>query len=158
MPTGFVRHHHSGHFRFITCSCFRHKPLLGTPELRDLFHQILLQTTARYEAQLEPWVLMPNHIHLILTEPKQGTIATVLQVLKQRYAVAMKKMDPDLYRRIEHETAHPPPMPVWETRYYDFNLIDPETYDEKVHYIHQNPVRAGLSATAADYQWSSYPR
>lgn len=157
MPTGLVRYHHEGHFHFITCSCFRHKPLLATPHLRDLFQQILFQTAARYRFQLQAWVIMPNHIHLILTEPKVKSVATIMQVLKQRYAVAMKKADPALYRQIEQETAHPPPMPIWETRYYDFNLTDPETYDEKVHYIHQNPVRAGLSKSAADYKWSSHP-
>ena len=92
---------------------------------------------------------MPNHIHLILSEPKQGTIATVLQILKQRYTVAMKRSDPTLYQQIEHETAHPPPMPVWETRYYDFSILDPDTYDDKVHYIHQNPARSVLAQTAA---------
>ena len=78
MPTGLVRHHNSGHFHFVPCSCFRHKPLLGTAPLRDLFQQILLETTARYQAQLEAWVIMPTHIHLILTEPKQGIVAAVL--------------------------------------------------------------------------------
>ena len=67
----------------------------------------------------------------------------------------MKKKALPFYRAIQHETAHPPPMPVWETRYYDFNLHDPETTQRKIGYLHHNPVKRGLVSHARDWPWSS---
>ena len=158
MPAGLKRLHSSGNSHFITVSCFRRKPFLGTPELRSCFQAILLSTAERYDFELTAYVIMPEHIHLVLSEPRVGLIATVLQVLKQRYSTAMKKVDPAFFRRLEQKTAHPPPCPVWETRYYDFNLTQAATEEEKVHYIHVNPIRRGLVKRIEDWPWSSYPK
>ena len=82
MPTGLKRLHHTGYLHFITCSCFRHLPLLGSPEARDLFVNILKETREKYHFDLPGYILMPEHIQLLLSEPEQGTIATIMQVLK----------------------------------------------------------------------------
>lgn len=156
MPTGLERREPESGVHFVTVSCFRRKPLLGTTALRDLFQAILFETRDRYRFELKAYVIMPEHVHLIARLSKDATLATILQVLKQRYSVAMKKRALPLYRAIEQQTAHPPPMPVWETRYYDFNLHDPETMQRKIGYIHQNPVKRGLVNHARDWPWSSY--
>jgi putative transposase len=156
MPGGLKRFHQSGQCHFITVSCFRRQPFLGTALLRDRFQEILLETIGRYQAALIAYVIMPEHLHLILTEPEIASIATVLQVMKQRYSIAMKKLEPDLYQRLQKKTAHPPPCPIWETRYYDFNLNRLSTQKQKIAYIHFNPVRRGLTKKMEEWRWSSY--
>ena len=78
-----------GQLHFITCSCYHRKPLLGTEKARNLFLQILGEVRTRYDFALLGYVVMPEHIHLLISEPKVGTPATVMQVLKQRVSRAM---------------------------------------------------------------------
>jgi putative transposase len=60
--------------------------LLGTARKRDAFLRILNQVRERYQFWLVGYVVMPEHIHLLIAEPKVGTPSTVMQVLKQRVA------------------------------------------------------------------------
>jgi putative transposase len=86
MPKRLHRYYGSGHFHFITTSCYHRRPLLGTARRRDLFLKILEEVRARYGFIVVGYVVMPEHIHLLLSEPDRGTPSTVMQVLKQRFA------------------------------------------------------------------------
>jgi hypothetical protein len=74
-----------------------------------------------------------------MSEPECGVLATAVQVIKQRFSRT----------RILEEH-------VWERRYYDFNVFTARKLEEKLHYIHMNPVTAGLVLAPADWRWSSY--
>src|SRR5216684_4285956 len=89
MPRGLHRYYGVDHLHFITCSCYRRLPLLSSARSRDLFLSILEQTRQRYRFVVVGYVVMPEHIHLLLTEPEIGTPSTVMQVLKQRTARAL---------------------------------------------------------------------
>ena len=75
-----------GHLHFITCSCYRRRPLLGDERARTLFLRILAEVRDRYDFALIGYVVMLEHIHLLMGEPRRGTPTTVMQVLKQRVA------------------------------------------------------------------------
>src|SRR6202046_2067090 len=89
MPSGLHRTYGAHHLHFVTCSCYRRLPFLGTARNRDRFLSILEQTRQRYRFVVVGYVVMPEHIHLLLTEPDVGTPSTVMQVLKQRSARAL---------------------------------------------------------------------
>src|ERR1700676_290925 len=89
MPSGLHRTYGAHHLHFVTCSCYRRLPFLGTARNRDRFLSILEQTRQRYRFVVVGYVVMPEHIHLLLTEPDVGTPSTVMQVLKQRTAHAL---------------------------------------------------------------------
>ena len=119
MPKGLKRYYGQDHLHFINCSCYHRQPWLDTPQRRDLFSEILEQTRQRYRFVVVGYVVMPEHIHLLISEPERGTPSTVMQVVKQRYArsvLARKKRNSaqsDLWPdREEH---------VWQRRFYDFN-------------------------------------
>jgi len=69
---------------FITCSCDRRLPFLRTERSCDVCLRILEQTRERYRFVIVGYVVLPEHIHLLLTEPEVGTLSTVMQVVKQR--------------------------------------------------------------------------
>ncbi len=140
MPTGLKRYHHSGQFHFLTFSCYHRKPLLTTPESKHTVEQILEETRAQQGLLVIAYVLMPEHVHLLTDEPVQGTIATFLQILKQRSTQALKQSADKQF---------------WHTRYYDRNVRTHEETIEKIEYIHRNPVKRGLVQTPEDYPWSS---
>jgi hypothetical protein len=63
------RYYGAGDLHFITCSCYRRQPLLGTTRRRDLFLTVLEQVRKRYEFVVVGYVVMPEHIHLLISEP-----------------------------------------------------------------------------------------
>ena len=67
------RFYGAGDLHFITCSCYRRQPLLGTPRRRDLFLTVLEQVRRRYQFVVVGYVVMPEHIHLLIGEPDQRT-------------------------------------------------------------------------------------
>ena len=86
MPKGLRRIHGGGDFHFITCSCYRRHPWLKSVRRRNVFLEILEQVRKKYRFIVAGYVVMPEHFHLLMSEPQQGTPSTVMQVLKQRVA------------------------------------------------------------------------
>jgi putative transposase len=140
MPWGLTRFQQSHHLHFVTFSCYRRQPFLDTPRAKRVFEHSLDQTRRSYQFYVIGYVVMPEHVHLLLSEPDRATLATALQALKQS---AFQKL-------IGHHGK------FWQTRYYDFNVWSPEKRVEKLQYIHRNPVRRGLVENPEDWPWSSY--
>ena len=158
MPRRLHRHYGTGHLHFITSSCYARRPLLGTPSRRNLFLQILEQTRLRYSFVVVGYVVMPEHIHLLISEPDQGTPSTIMQVLKHRFA---RRVLGDLRRRGNQshaslwqealDSGH-----VWQRRFYDFVVRTEIKKIEKLKYIHRNPVCRGLVIEPEEWVWSSF--
>ena len=86
MRRNFKRYYGADDLHFITCSCYRRQPLLGSAELRDLFLVVLEQVRRRYQFVVVGFVVMPEHIHLLISEPEVGTPSTVMQAVKLGFA------------------------------------------------------------------------
>jgi putative transposase len=139
MPRGLGRFYGAHHLHFITCSCYRRQPALATAAARNTFLSVFEQVRQRYRFVVVGYVVMPEHIHLLITEPDVGTPSTVMQVLKQRSA-----------RRLRESGR------VWQERFYDFNVWSAKKEIEKRRYMHHNPVERGLVAEPGQWEWSSY--
>jgi putative transposase len=157
MPRGLHRYYGADHMHFITCSCYRRLPLLRSARSRDRLLSVLEQTRQRYRFVVVGYVVMPEHIHLLLSEPEVGTPSTVMQVLKQRTARALlpktKSRDP---RQIKLFGEMPVRAPLWRARFHDFNVWTEKKRVEKLRYMHRNPLKRGLTAAPEDWRWSSY--
>jgi putative transposase len=86
------------------------------------------------------YVVMPEHVHLLIGEPPGATLAEALKSLKQGVS-----------RRLIGDAGH-----FWQKRYYDFNIRNYRQFVEKLRYIHRNPVQRGLCEHAEDWAWSSF--
>jgi REP element-mobilizing transposase RayT len=86
MPTGLKRYYGGQDMHYITCSCYRRQAWLGVPSRRTLFLQILEEVRRAYDFVVAGYVVMPEHIHLLVSEPEKGSLSLVMQVLKQRVA------------------------------------------------------------------------
>lgn len=86
MPTGLIRIHGGNDLHFITTSCYRRQPLLGSAHARDVFLEIFKQVRQRYNFEMIGFVIMPEHIHILISELERGTVPMIAQVLKQRVA------------------------------------------------------------------------
>lgn len=106
-----------------------------------LFVVELARVRAEYHFRLVGYVLMPNHVHLLMSEPAKGSISTVLQMLKQRVAHGMKRGG-----RWPCPEGAEEPRSLWQPRFYDFNVYSRGKVIEKLHYMHANPVKNGLAS------------
>jgi putative transposase len=145
------------HLHFITCSCYRRRPLLNSKRRRDLFLKILDQVRTRYQFSLVGFVVMPEHIHLLISEPKVGTPSTVMQVLKQRVSRAFRRRHRRDAKQLNLWTESPDARrSFWQRRFYDFNVWSQKKKMEKLHYMHMNPVKRALVTDPKLWPWSSY--
>ena len=159
MPKGLQRYYGHGHLHFLTFSCYRRLPLLNTLRARNLFVHTLGKIRERYKFLLVGYVVMPNHVHLLISEPKKDTPSVVLKVLKQR-------VSRDLRRKRRRAptgqlgftfTKGGGDLPrFWQPRFYDFNVWSEKKLREKLDYMHRNPVTRKLVDHPKDWPWSSW--
>jgi putative transposase len=141
MPWGLRHFQQARCLHFITFSCHARDPLLGDPQSRHVFEQILERVRTWYGFFVSGYVIMPEHVHLLISEPERSTLARVLQMLKQNTAHSLRSVEGS---------------PFWLARYFDFNVWSEDKRIEKLRYIHGNPVRRGLVERPEDWIWSSF--
>ncbi len=154
MPKGLRRFHGGGERHFITCSCYRRQVFLGSASRRDLFLRILEDTRLKYDFVVWGYVVMPEHFHLLISEPRTGSLSLAMQVLKQRVSRRCRRR-----RRVPSQITlwqDPSFRAFWQARYYDFNVFRERKHVEKLRYIHRNPVRRGLVRSPEQWRWSSF--
>jgi putative transposase len=149
MPKLLQRFYGAGDLHFITCSCYKRRPLLGTASRRDLSLAVLERVRRRYRFVVIGYLVMPEHFHLLISEPQRGNPSTVMQALKLGFARRVlaelarfqvsKGTRPGAPGFAEKTSAH-----VWSARFYDFNVYTERKRVEKLRYIHRNPVERGL--------------
>ena len=83
MPWGFVRFQQSHCLHFITFTCYRRQAFLDTAHAKQVFERSLEQTRRSYHFNVIGYVVMPEHVHLLLSEPERATLARAIQALKQ---------------------------------------------------------------------------
>ena len=141
MPWGLKRLQDLGCGHFITFSCYRRQQNLSTPANRDMFEEDLERVRRWYGMCMYGYVVMPEHVHLLVDEPERAKLSVVIQMLKQ---ITSRKM-----RR--------PGQPrFWQVRYYDTPLWSSGKKMEKLRYRHRNPVKRGLVKSPEQWKWSSF--
>ena len=115
-------------------------PYLDNDPARTVFEETLETLRLRHGFFVFGYVVMPNHVHLLISEPKRQTLSNSLRALKTETSKKLKVTR-------EH---------FWQRRYYDRNIITQKEFVEKLRYIHRNPVADGLTEAPEDWLWSSY--
>jgi putative transposase len=158
MPTNLHRYYGAGYLHFITTSCYQRRALLGTPPNRDLFLEVMERVRRRHRFVVVGYVVMPEHVHLLFSEPERGDPSVVMKVLKQSFARQLLErwragVDPrrSSLWKIPLSAGH-----VWQHRFYDFVVFTEKKRVEKLRYMHRNPVVRGLVPAPEQWNWSSY--
>jgi REP-associated tyrosine transposase len=100
-----VRYQQQRCLHFITFSCYQRVQLLGSTAARDVFERELERVRNWYGCYLTGYVVMPEHVHLLISEPERKTLSIVIQMLKQ---ITSRKLKPAGM------------LHFWQVRYYDF--------------------------------------
>ena len=157
MPEGLKRYCGRGHLHFITSSCYRQRPLLATIRARDIFVEELGRVRDEMDFRLIGYVVMPEHVHLLISEPPGGTPSKAIQKLKQRVSRRLRKRRKRVsvdQLRFAFDCDEQPAF--WQARFYDFNVYSAGKKSEKLNYMHANPVIRKLVRHPKDWPWSSW--
>ena len=173
MTEGLHRFYGDDHLHFLTFSCYRRRPLFRNNIHCDLFLQILDRVRTRYRFVVLGYVVMPEHIHLLVSEPQRETLSTAIQALKLGVVRRMRCAGgsvvvtaprsrktgetwgtPLSLNPIDGDPVHPDRF--WQARFYDFNVWTERKRIEKLRYIHRNPVERGLVSSPEQWRWSSF--
>ncbi len=99
----------------------------------------------RFDMCVYGYVVMPEHVHLLLSEPKKGSLADAMHYLKLSFS-----------KRVVQWYGDTPAGSFWQKRYYDRNVRNSREFTIKLRYLHRNPVKRGLVKDADQWKWSSF--
>lgn len=137
-----------GTVRFVTFSCYLRRPYLEQPNAKQLLVEEIDRARSKHQFKIVGYVLMPEHVHLVLFPSDDMRLGLVIREIKSRSAkryFAQSGVAPAGVTRV-----------FWQRRCYDHNCRSIESVREKVRYCHRNPVKRGLVESASDWEWSSY--
>jgi len=151
------RYYNTNDLHFITGSCYHRQPELDSAWRRDLFLTILEEARCKYRFVVHGYVVMPEHFHLLITEPEVGDPSVVMKVLKERFTRKLRTEGAPLIASFAMSgIPRPEPAKIWQKRFYDFNVWTERKHVEKLRYIHRNPVKRGLVEKPEQWKWSSF--
>ncbi len=130
MPKGLIRFHQSGQSHFVTFCCYHRRRSFTAHMSCEVFESALERVRRNYRLRVYGYVVMPEHVHLLLSEPERETLADAVKSLKQGVS-----------RRLISDAKR-----FWQKRYYDFNIRNYRQFVEKLRYIHRNPVNGGCAS------------
>ena len=147
----------TGAVRFITFSCERRLPILGASDARDIFAGSLRAARERFGFELFAWVLMPEHVHMLLRPAAGARLDRALLAMKLSAAQRLLRYlriarDPLLERVVRPDGA----PRLWQKGGgFDRNVRSDSEFQREVRYIHRNPVAGELVQRPTDWAWSS---
>jgi putative transposase len=138
---------------FVTFRVDRNRKLLDHDHpkriLLGVFHEVLVE----WDARCVGFVIMPEHVHAIVWFPQTGQLSRFMHEWKRRSSLLIRTW----YR--EHAPAYfrdfGEGRRFWQPKYYAFEIYERSKLEEKLHYMHLNPVRRGQVDRAVDWKWSS---
>ena len=162
-----IRYYGQNHVHFITTSTYRRARLFDFERFRRIFARSLGDVRDALRFKLIGYVLMPEHFHILLWPGDQANPSEIVRSLKIRTAMQILKELRDANRQpwysrmlsklVLPETVHSPATyRIWQRRFYDMNICSERKLQEKLTYIHNNPVKRRLVESADKWPWSSF--
>ena len=133
-----------GHPRtfFVTTSTAAGRPILQTERMAELLIDVLRSCMRESSFNIHEFVVMPNHVHVLMTIPGGLTVEKAMQLIKGRFSFRARK-----------ELGFP--GEVWQRGFSDVRITDEASFRQHRLYIEQNPIKAALARTADEYPFGS---
>ena len=139
-----------GALHYVTGNCINRLPVFTEQDCCIAFLNQLKELNESWPSKLIVYVLMPDHFHLI-SNPENGRIIEFCRDLKSKAAKAII----DVTRRFELPATEAGRQ-VWQESFKAMPLWSGWMINQKINYIHANPVKAKIVKSAKDYYWSSF--
>jgi len=147
-----------GHAFFVTFSCYHRVPLLNQDRCKRIILGQLDELVRNHQIGVVAFVIMPDHVHVLLRPQDVGQLSPILQQWKRLTATTISKSlnlhspQSHFHARLRDSAGE---LHVWQKRSYAFNIYTPEKALEKIQYMHHNPVKANLVEDVCDWPWST---
>src|SRR5512143_897691 len=93
MPRGLKRFQQTRHSHFVTFSCYRRQANFNSPDICDLLVRCLEDMRQRFSMRIYGYVVMPEHVHLLISEPDEGVLADAIHYLKLSFAKRLRSLE-----------------------------------------------------------------
>jgi putative transposase len=156
-----TRFNFENYCHFVTSKTYRNQKIFSEGKVADLLIQTLLEVKEKLNFRLIGFVVMPDHIHLMLVPNKRNTISDVMRHIKgrfsRRYDLLSRGMNSPDYGISDHRAGNSslPKSKVWQESFYDHVIRNRKEFDERLNYLYNNPVKAKLAEKPEDYKYSS---
>jgi putative transposase len=141
------------HAFFVTFSCYRRRKLLDDDRAKGILVHYLSAQLAHQSGVCMGFVIMPDHVHALVRFRQADTLSVFMGQWKRRSSMALKNLFQSKLTsygaKIDLEG------PMWQAKYHVFNVFSPAKARQKLNYMHNNPVAAGLVGRAEDWRFSS---
>jgi len=142
MPN-FRRYPNEGFPYLITTNVKDRRPLFAERSCCQIVIDGIRFLRTRLGHRVHAYVLMPDHLHLVVTPRESGNVSQIMHSLK-------------LHTSREIGVLLGSKGGIWQARFYERALRTPRDVEEAIVYVHDNPIKAGLADRPEDYDWSSY--
>ena len=146
--------------RFVTFTCYHRYKLLVNPSVIETFLRHLAAARDNYSLKLLSYVVMPEHVHMVVHPPQGSRLGLIVGRLKSLSArdILARHLPLGMYTRADLLVKRDGKIKhaFWQSRCYDHNCRSREKVIEKINYCHWNPVRRELVRSPEDWQGSSY--
>ena len=157
-----------GEIYFVTTNTFCRQKIFNNDRGCQLFIKVLADCRNQYKFRLYGYVIMLDHIHLLIMPPQGNNISDVMRHIKGRFARTYNQIAADKFRRYadgnNKSNGNNPPRRrgihprrvIWQKSFYDHIIRNDLDFEEKLNYIHSNPIKHSLIKNLDKYPWSSY--
>jgi REP element-mobilizing transposase RayT len=157
------RFHIEGHVYYVTTVVYDRLPVFTRPSFVIPLFDSLNYYRHKQEFRLLGYVIMPDHMHLIIWPSGQATVSEIMRDYKKftsRRIIRQAEVEQIqgwtmAFEQAGQETGRSRHK-VWQDSYWDVNIYNERFLRQKLNYVHRNPVRAGLAETPEEYVYSSY--
>jgi len=159
-----------GNIHFVTARTYNRQPIFNKDKCCEIFLDNLAIYRNKFKFKIYAYVIMPDHVHMLIypnytplrvspnsfgaelrektpnefgVTPKESNISYILKNIKGCSAREINK-----YLNGEGS--------IWLKGFYDFNIFSDQKFEEKLSYIHQNPLKAGLVTDISEYKYCSW--
>ena len=142
-----------GHAHYVTFICYKRRRLLDDDMINRIVIGVLSDQLKQQNGVCVGFVIMPDHVHAIIWFPDSNQLSYFMKQWKQRTSYQIKQAMRKYLNA--YLSKLPPNDPIWQPKYYGFNVHSKSKLMEKLEYMHGNPVRAELVDSPEQWKFSS---
>jgi putative transposase len=143
--SAWLRFPDHGYPSLLTTNVEDRRPIFRDGMAAEMLLEVIGEVQHEEAFELHSYVIMPDHVHLVVTVPIGRSLGRIVQLIKGRFAWR--------YNRAKGATGK-----VWQDRYHERGLRSDREFHVAVEYVHKNPVAADLVQEVGKYPWSSASR
>lgn len=164
-----VRYNVENYCHSVTTKTYGNRTIFQDEAASELLIQVIYEVREKLRFKLIGFVVMPDHVHLMIVPNRRNTISDVMRHIKGRFSRRYNKLSRGMNSPDYEVSVHPdcdvfghnvgnsslPESTVWQESFYDHVIRNRKEFDQRLNYLYDNPVKAKLAERPEDYEYCS---